>query len=96
MAQKTKNPQIIEPEVIINGEPMLTPREESSKQDASRHKIPTAAFALHGILGGVLTIILGILMFLLFIFVAILAAIPMLIMSLFGKKPNIKIFKYRI
>jgi hypothetical protein len=83
--QKT---DVIEPEVIIPG------------NDASFKRHTAAVGSAGNILGrfanAVFTVIAGAAMFIIFITVLIIIALPLLVLSLLGKKPNVKIFRYKI
>ncbi len=90
MTKDLEKQQAIEPEIINEqGENISRQREDC---DVSR----AAGRTMLTVFGGILAALAGVAMFILFLAVAVLVAVPMLILSLFGKKPNVKVFKYRI
>ncbi|MDR0645586.1 MAG: hypothetical protein LBG46_00930 [Elusimicrobiota bacterium] len=80
--------EIIEPEVIT---PQI-----GETFERQTYAAPNKSDSLAGFARAVFTFILGAIMLFIFLLVFILLAIPMLLLALFGKKPNVKIFKYRI
>ena len=75
---------------------------ELKKQDAIEPEIinergenltrPPGRQSAGGVLGGLLAVS----MLLVFAVIAVIIAMPMLILSLFGRKPNIRIFKFKL
>ena len=84
MRYEMKKPEVIEPEVFIPGDGQPFERRAHAAEAAGRA------------LRGAFAFIVGAAVFIIFLTVLAVLALPMLIMALFGKKPNIKIFKYRI
>jgi hypothetical protein len=80
--------EIIEPEVITPEDARPFERRVYTTQNNSGF--------LGNFFSAVFTFSAGAVMFLAFLAVFILLAAPMLLLNLFGKKPNIKIFKYHI
>ncbi len=90
MTKELEKCQVVEAEVLDEqGRPINQKRE-------SRCFFCAARRGLWGVVGGVFALAAGLIMFILFAAVMIIIAVPLLILSLFGKKPNIKVFKYRI
>lgn len=92
---KYQEREVIEPEVFDErGRKISSPREpraESVKRD-----LDPLRRAVMGILGSVAAVLSGFMTLCIFLAVFVIMAIPMLILSLFGRKPNIKIFKYKM
>lgn len=92
---KEQNTEVIEPEILDeNGNPVTVKpyiREEEIKE-----ALNPVRKGIMGVLGAFVSLLSGFMMFCVFAVIFILVAIPMLILSLFGKKPNMKIFKYKI
>jgi hypothetical protein len=90
MTKDLEKQQVIEPEIINEqGENITRQKEDCDFSRAAGRSVLT-------VFGGLLATLAGIAMFILFLAVAIIVAVPLLILSLFGKKPNVKVFKYRI
>lgn len=90
MTHDLEKQQVIEPEIINE-------QGENISRQSEDCDIPHAAGrTMLTIFGGIMATLAGLAMFVLFLVVAAIVAIPLLILSLFGKKPNIKVFKYRI
>ena len=90
MTKDLEKQQVIEPEIINEqGENITRQKEDCDFSRAADRSVLT-------VFGGLLATLAGIAMFILFLAVAIIVAVPLLILSLFGKKPNVKVFKYRI
>ncbi len=82
----TNNQKPIEPEILDEaGRPISA---------APKHEEPRRAVV--GILSGIVALLSGIMAFIVFLVIAVIIAVPLFILSLFGKKPNVKIFKYKI
>ena len=79
-----QKPQVIEPEVFIPGNPQ--PFEQRAH----------AAQAMGGFLRSAFAFAAAAAVFVIFLIALAVLALPLLIMALLGKKPDIKIFKYRI
>ncbi len=90
MTKDLEKQQVIEPEIINEQGENISRQSEDC--DISR----AAGRTMLTVFGGLLAALAGIAMFILFLAVAIVVAVPLLILSLFGKKPNVKVFKYRI
>ena len=90
MTKDLEKQQVIEPEIINE-------QGENISRQSEDCDIPrSAGRTMLTVFGGLLATLAGIAMFILFLAVAIVVAVPLLILSLFGKKPNVKVFKYRI
>ena len=91
MTQELEKQQVIEPEIINEqGENISRQREDCDFSRAAGRSVLT-------VFGGLLSVLAGIAMFVLFLAVAVIVAVPLLILSLFGKKnnmSNIKVFKF--
>jgi hypothetical protein len=90
MGYDIEKQNVIEPEIIIE-----------DGENLSNHKpAPGLLGGFRGItiwaLSAIAGLLTSILMFALFLAAAVIIAVPALVLSLFGKKPNIKIFKYKI
>ena len=92
---KYQEREVIEPEVFDERGRKISspgaPRAESIKRDLNPLRK-----ALMGVLGAAAALLSGFMMLCVFLVVFAIMAIPMLILWLFGRKPNIKIFKYRM
>lgn len=85
----TKDQTPIEPEILDEtGRPISQTRHTSVNDEPRK--------AVVGILGGIVALLSGIMAFILFAVIAVIVAVPLFILSLFGKKPAVKIFKYKI
>jgi len=84
MKHEMQKPQVIEPEIFIPG--------NSQPFEQRVHAAEVAGGALRGVFAFAIAAIT----FVLFLIVIAVLAVPILILALFGRKPNIKIFKYRI
>lgn len=90
MTQELEKQQVIEPEIINEqGENISHQSEDCDLSHAAGRTMLT-------VFGGLLSAVVGVAMFVLFLAVAVIVAVPLLILSLFGKKTNVKVFKYRI
>jgi len=90
MTQEIQKQQVIEPEIINEQGENITRQSEDCD-------IPhVAGRGVLTLFGGLFAVLAGIAMFVLFLVVAVIVAVPLLILSLFGKKPKIKVFKYKI
>lgn len=93
--KKYEEQEIIEPEVYDESGRKISspgaPRAESIKRDLNPLRK-----ALMGVLGAAAALLSGFMMLCVFLVVFAIMAIPMLILALFGRKPNIKIFKYKM
>ncbi len=86
---------IVEPEILDeNGIKINTEREPV--QETVKRELNPLRRTLMGVLGAVSALLSGFMMLCVFLAVFVFTAIPMLILSLFGKKPNVKVFKYKI
>jgi len=92
---ENKQDVIIEPEILDEGGNKITPKPYVAEEEI-KQKFNPVRKGIMGILGGFVTLVTGAMMFCVFLIVVILFAIPLFILSLFGSKPNIKIFKYKI
>lgn len=88
MNNESQKPEVIEPEVFMPGNSRPVEQYQSGAQ--------AAGSVLGRFVRAVFTLAVTAVTFFIFAAVLIVLAIPMLIMALFGKKPNIKIFKYKI
>jgi hypothetical protein len=93
MTHEIEKQEVIEPEVFDENGQRLD-------ANAPKHNIGSSfggfARGLLGFVGGTFAALAGIAAFVLFAFIALVVAIPFLILGLFGRKPNIKVFKYKI
>ncbi len=93
--EKYDKPEVIEPEILDeNGRTINTEREPL--QETVKRELNPLRRALMGVLGAVSALLSGFMMLCVFLVVFVFTAVPVLILSLFGKKPNIKVFKYKI
>lgn len=89
------NPEVIEPEILDeNGRKISTEREPV--QETVKRELNPLRRTLLAVLGSVSALLSGFMMLCVFAVVFVFMAVPMLILSLFGKKPNVKVFKYKI
>ncbi|WP_428066074.1 hypothetical protein [Candidatus Proelusimicrobium volucris] len=93
--KKYEDLEVIEPEVFDEQGRKISspgePRAESVKRD-----FDPLRRGLMGVLGAAAALLSGFMTLCVFLAVFVVMAIPMLILSLFGRKPNIKIFKYKM
>jgi hypothetical protein len=90
MKYEIKKQNIIEPEIINERGENLSRTDACGEAPAGR--VPGSLRAIIGAVAGVLVTVT---IFLVFALIAVIIIVPVLLLSLFGKKPDIKIFKYR-
>lgn len=87
--------EVIEPEILDeNGRKINASREPV--QETVKRELNPLRRALMGVLGAVSALLSGFMMLCVFLVVFVFTAVPVLVLSIFGKKPNVKVFKYRI
>lgn len=98
MDNELKKQAVVEPEIIDeHGHTVRSNNCEGHHAEGVKSDLPEQARrTVVTLLGGAVALISGLMMFILFAVIMVVVAIPMLILSLFGKKPNIKIFKYKM
>lgn len=93
--EKYDKPEVIEPEILDeNGRTINTEREPV--QEAVKRELNPLRRVLMGVLGAVSALMSGFMMLCVFLVVFVFTAVPVLILSLFGRKPNVKVFKYKV
>ena len=92
---ENKQNKVIEPEILDESGNKIMPKPYIAEEEL-KQKFNTVRKGVIGLLGGFVSLVTGAMMFCVFLVIVILFAIPLFILSLFGSKPNIKIFKYRI
>lgn len=93
--EKYDKPEVIEPEILDeNGRTINTEREPV--QETVKRELNPLRRVLMGVLGAVSALLSGFMMFCVFLVVFVFTAVPVLILSLFGRKPNVKVFKYKV
>ena len=93
--EKYDKPEVIEPEILDeNGRTINTEREPL--QETVKRELNPLRRALMGVVGAVSALLSGFMMLCVFLVVFVFTAVPVLILSLFGRKPNVKVFKYKV
>lgn len=93
--EKYDKPEVIEPEILDeNGRTINTEREPV--QETVKRELNPLRRVLMGVLGAVSALLSGFMMLCVFLVVFVFMAVPVLILSLFGRKPNVKVFKYKV
>lgn len=93
--EKYDKSEVIEPEILDeNGRTINTEREPV--QETIKRELNPLRRVLMGVLGAVSALLSGFMMLCVFLVVFVFTAVPVLILSLFGRKPNVKVFKYKV
>ena len=93
--EKYDKPEVLEPEILDeNGRTINTEREPV--QETVKRELNPLRRVLMGVLGAVSALLSGFMMLCVFLVVFVFTAVPVLILSLFGRKPNVKVFKYKV
>lgn len=92
---KLDKSKVIEPEILDERGVKINASREPV-QEAVKRELNPLRRVLMSALGFAAAALSGFMMLCVFLVVFAVAAIPVLILSLFGKKPDIKVFKYRI
>lgn len=93
--EKYDKSEVIEPEILDeNGRTINTEREPV--QETVKRELNPLRRVLMGVLGAVSALLSGFMMLCVFLVVFVFTAVPVLILSLFGRKPNVKVFKYKV
>ena len=93
--ERYEDQEVIEPEVFDEQGRKISSHGEPRAQKIKRDLNPLRRSVM-GILGAIAAVLSGFMTLCVFLAVFVVMAIPMLILVLFGRKPNIKIFKYKM